>query len=131
MDIIWLAVAGFVLAIAFFDRWLLIERRSRKVIFGVSLALFVAAIFLPLFIFMRDKPILFPSLMNPLVSLSLFLLMRKLFVHWKHREPIDTFFDWRPGLAADRWFNIVYFTLGTFLLILLLIGADLTGYRWH
>jgi hypothetical protein len=129
MDIMSLAVAGFVLAIAFFGRELLIERRSRKVIFGVSLALFVAAIFLP--IFMRGKPILFPSLMNPLVSLGLFLLMRRLFVRWKHREAIDTFFDWRSGLAADRWFNIVYFTLGTFLLSLLLIGADLTGYEWH
>jgi hypothetical protein len=101
------------------------------VIFGAALALFVAGILLPIFTFVRDKPVLFPSMMNPLVSLALFLLMRKLFVHWKHREPIDTFFDWRSGLAADRWFNIVYFTLATFLLILLLIGADVTGYEWH
>lgn len=132
MDIISLAVAGLVLAIAFFARGLLTERRSRKVVFGASLALFVAAIFLPIiFIFVRDKPILFPSLMNPLVSLGLFLLMRKLFVRWKNREPIDTFFDWRSGLGADRWFNILYFSFGTWLLILLLIGADLTGYEWH
>src|SRR5437016_2177029 len=112
MDIVWLAMAGFVLAIAFFGRELLIERGSRNVIFGVSLALCVAAISLT--IFMRNTPTLFPSLMNPMVSLGLFLLMRKVFVRWKHREPIDTFFDWRPGLAADRWFNILYFTLGVF-----------------
>ena len=98
-------------------------------IFGALLALFVTAILLPIFNFMGDKLVLFPSLMNPLVSLGLFLLMRKLFVHWKHREPVDTFFDWRPGLAADRLFNILYFTLGTFLLILFLIAADLTGYE--
>lgn len=129
MAIVWLAIAGLILAIAFFSRELLIERKSRKIIFGVSLALFVAAIFLS--VFMRSPLTLFPSLMNPMLSLGLFLLMRQLFVRWKHREPIDTFFDWRQGLAADRWFNIVYFTLGTFLLILLWIGADLTGYKWH
>ena len=129
MDIVWLAMAGFVLAIFVFDRELLIERGGRTIILGVSLALFVAAVVLT--IFMRSTPTLFPSLMNPLVSLGLFLLMRKVFVRWKHREPIDTFFDWRPGLAADRWFNILYFTLGVFLLILLYIGAELTGYRWH
>ena len=129
MNIIWLAIAALVLGIAFFGRELLIEHKSRKIIFSVSLALFAAAIFLS--IFMRNTPTLFPSLMNPMVSLGLFLLMRKLFVRWKRREPIDTFFDWRRGLAADRWFNIMYFTLGTFLLILLWIGADLTGYKWH
>lgn len=129
MDIVWLAIAGFVLTIAYFGRELLIERGSRKIIFGVSLALCMAAVFLT--IFMRSTPTLFPSLMNPLVSLGLFLLMRKVFVRWKHREPIDTFFDWRTGLAADRWFNILYFTLGVFLAGLLYIGADLTGYTWH
>ena len=129
MDIVWLATAGFVLTIVYFGRDLLIQRGSRKIVFGVSLALFVAAIVLT--IFMWSTPTLFPSLMGPLVSLGLFLLMRKLFVRWKHREPIDTFFDWRPGLAADRWFNILYFTLGTFLLLLLYIAADLTGYEWH
>ena len=129
MDIVWLATAGFVLTIVYFGRDLLIQRGSRKIVFGVSLALFVAAIVLT--IFMWSTPTLFPSLMGPLVSLGLFLLMRKLFVRWKHREPIDTFFDWRPGLAADRWFNILYFTLGPFLLLLLYIAADLTGYEWH
>jgi hypothetical protein len=129
MDIVWLAEAGLVLGIAFFRRELLIERGNRQIIFGVSLALFVAAVFLT--VFMRSTPTLFPSLMNPLVSLGLFLLMRKLFVRWKNREPIDTFFDWRSGLAADRWFNILYFTLGSFLMMFLYIGADLTGYRWH
>jgi hypothetical protein len=129
MDIIWLATAGVVLAIAFFERSLLIERGSRKIIFGVSLALFLAAAFLA--VLMRSKQTLFPSLMNPLVSLGLFLLMHKLFVRWKHREPIDTFFDWKSGLLADRLFNILYFTIGVFLLFLLYIGADLTGYRWH
>ena len=129
MDIIWLATAGLVLAIVFFYRELLIERRSRKIIAGVSVVLFVVAVFLS--IFLRNTPTLFPSLMNPLVSLVLFLFMRNLFVRWEKREPTDTFFDWRSGLAADRWFNILYFSLGVFLLFLLYIGADLTGYKWH
>ena len=129
MVIVWLAVAGFVLAIAYFYRELLIERRSRRIIFGVSLALFVASVLLT--IFMRSTPTLFPSLMNPLVSLGLFLLMRKVFIRFKNREPMDTFFDWRPGLAADRLFNILYFCLGVSLMFLLDIGASLTGLKWH
>lgn len=129
MNIVWLAITGFVLIIALFGRELLIERGSLKVVFSVSLVLFVTAVFLT--IFMRGEPTLFPSLMNPLVSLGLFLLMRKVFVRWKNREPIDTFLDWRRGLAADRWFNILYFSLGTWLLFLLYIAANLTGYKWH
>jgi len=130
MGIVWLAAAGFVLAIAYFCRKLLIERKSRKIIFGVSLALFVASVLLT--ISMRSTtPTLFPSLMNPLISLGLFLLMRNLFVRWKSREPIDTFFDWRRGLAADRWFNILYFSLGVCLMFLLYAGANLTGLKWH
>ena len=129
MGIVWIATAGLVLAIVFFRRELLIERRSRKIIFGVSLALCIAAVLLT--IFMRSTPTLFPSLMNPLVSLGLFLLMRKLFVSWKHREPIDTFFDWSSGLAPDRWFNILYFSLSVWLLFLLYVGADLTGWEWY
>ena len=129
MGIVWIAIAGSVFAIAYFDRELLIERGSRKIIFGVALALFIAAVCLTMFI--RGTPTLFPSLMGPLVSLGLFLLMRQLFIRWKNREPIDTFFNWRSGLAADRLFNIVYFTLGPILLFLLYIAADLTGYKWH
>jgi hypothetical protein len=129
MDIVFLAVAGFVGAIVFYDRQLLIKRSSFDVILSISLAFFVAAPVLTIVI--RDKPILFPSLMNPLASLGLFLLMRKLFVRWKKREPIDTFHDWRPGLAADRLFNVLYFTLGPFLLFLLYAAAKLSGLSWH
>lgn len=129
MDIVWFAASGFVLTIAFFGRELLIERGSREIIFGISLALFVAAVLLS--IPTGRTPILYPSLMNPLISFGLFMLMRKLFVRWKHREPIDTFLDWRPGLAADRLFNVLYFCLGTFLMFLLWMSADLTGYEWH
>lgn len=129
MDVLWLTIAGFVLAIAFFGRELLIERSSLKVIFIISLALFAVSVVLT--ILTHNKPTLFPSLVNPLVSLGLFSLMRAVFVRWKKREPRDTFMDWSRGLAADRWFNILYFSLGPFLLILLYIGADLTGYDWH
>lgn len=129
MDILWFATAFSVLAITFFRRELLIESGSRKIIFGISLALFVAAVLAS--IFMRSTPTLFPSLMNPLVSFGLFLLMRKLFVRWKHREAIDTSLDWRSGLAADRLFNVLYFALGTFLMFLLWMSAELTGYKWH
>lgn len=129
MRVVWFATSIFVLAIFFFYRELLIERKSFKLIFGISLALFVAAVLLS--IFLRGTPTLFPSLMNPLVSLSLFSLMRKLFIRWKNREPLDTFFNWQRGLAADRLFNILYFALGFWISIFMYIGADLTGYKWH
>jgi hypothetical protein len=129
MDIVWFATAYSVLIVTFFRRQLLIERESRKIIFAISLALFMAAVVASLF--MCSTPTLFPSLMNPLVSLGLFLLMRKMFFRWKHREPIDTSLDWRSGLAADRLFNVLYFTLGTFLMFLLYFAARVTGYRWH
>src|SRR5215212_4342558 len=99
IDVVWLAIAGFVLTIAFFGSELLIKCASRKIIFGVSFALCMTAVFPT--ILMRNTPTLFPSLINPTCFTRPFLLMRKLFVRWKHRQPIDTF-DWRSGLAADR-----------------------------
>lgn len=129
MDMLWFATAYSVLTITFFRRELVIERESRKIILGISLAMFVGAVFAS--IFMRSTPILFPSLMNPLVSLGLFFLMRKAFIRWKHREPIDTSLDWRSGLAADRLFNVLFFTLGTLLMFLLFFAAQVTGFEWH
>ena len=57
MDIVWLGMVGFVLAITFFDRRLLIERESRETIFIIWLALFVAAVLVP--IFKLGEPVLF------------------------------------------------------------------------
>lgn len=122
-------MAGSVLTTVFFARDLLIERSTRRIIFVISMSLFVVSVLLT--ILKPGPPTLFPSLMNPLVSLCLFFLMRKLFVRWKCREPLDTFLDWRQGLAADRWFNILYFTGGVFMMFLLYVIADLTGWRWH
>ena len=95
----------------------------------ITLAFFVAAIVVP--ILKPGETVLFPSLMNPLVSLGLFLFMRKLFLRWKEREPLDTFLNWQRGLAAERLFNILYFSLGTVLMGLLWFSASLTGYRWY
>jgi hypothetical protein len=127
VDIIRLVLAALILTIFFFARQLLIERPSRQIIFGISLALFVTAVFLTLF--NGSEPILFPSLMSPLISLGLFLLMRKLFVRWTQREPRDTFLDWRSGLAADRWFNILYLCLTIWVLFLLYVGAAQIGWK--
>lgn len=129
IDIIRLAMAGLIPTIFFFARDLLIERTSRQIILAISLGLFVTAVLLTLFI--HDEHTLFPSLMSPLSSLGLFLLMRKLFVRWKHREPLDTFLDWRPGLAADRWFNIVYLCLTVWVLFVLYVGAAQTGWKCY
>lgn len=71
MDIVWFATVYSVLTITFFRRELMIERGSRNIIFGISLALFVAAVFAS--IVMRSTPTLFPWLMNPGFTRSVFV----------------------------------------------------------
>ncbi len=129
MDVVWIIIGSFGLFIAFGKRDLLFERETRAIIFCVAAALFVAAVVITGFTY--KSPALFPSLVNPLVSLGLFVVMHKGFVHWQQRNPIDTFMDWRRGLAPDRLFNILYFTLGFVLWMLLYVAANLTGYKWY
>ena len=129
MDVVWIIVAGFVLFIAFFVRQWLFDRNTRAVIFYISAALPVAGLILTAFTY--KKPALFPSLLNPLVSLGLFVVMHKGFLRWQKRDPIDTFMDWRSGLAPDRLFNILYFILGVVFWFLLYVAAKLTGYKWY
>ena len=129
MNVIWFIIGGFVLAIAFWTRKWLFDRDTRAVIFCISAVLLVAGLILTAFTY--EKPALFPSLLNPLVSLGLFVVMHKGFVRWQQRDPIDTFMDWRSGLAPDRLFNILYFVLGIALWSLLYVAASLTGYKWY
>jgi hypothetical protein len=129
MDVVWIIIGGFVLFIGLSVRAWLFDRQTRAVIFGVTAALLVAGLILTAATY--KSPALFPSLLNPSVSLGLFVVMHKGFVRWQKRDPIDTFMDWRRGLAPDRLFNILYLTLGLALWMLLCVAANLTGYKWY
>lgn len=129
MDFVWIIIGGFVLFIGLGMREWLFDRRTRALIFCVSAALLVAALVLTAVTY--KSPALFPSLLNPSVSLGLFVVMHKGFVRWQKRDPKDTFMDWRRGLAPDRLFNILYFMLGIALWMLLCAAASLTGYKWY
>lgn len=49
------------------------------------------------------------ALLAPLLTLAYFRLCRKLFLRLVKREPIDTAFNWTPGLVKDRAFAFAYF----------------------
>lgn len=129
MDIIWVIVGGSVLWVGLFMRELLFAPGTRSTISCIVAALPVAGLIITAFTY-RD-PVIFPSLLNPLVSLGLFVVMRKGFVRWQKRDPKDTFMDWRSGLGPDRLFNILYTVLGVALWSLLYVAANLSGYKWR
>jgi hypothetical protein len=60
----------------------------------------------------------------PLQTLGLFRLFRRLFIGHFNREPKDTAFTAERGLAADRFFNIVYACLAMPILFLPTVGMD-------
>ena len=109
MDIVFFALGGFVIAVVLFRRQLLFEPESHRIIFGSAAAMFVVSTVL---VFGKLQPnSKAGALMNPLVSIGLLWIMRKLFRQWFERDPVDTFMNRKAGMAADRFFNIIYFTL--------------------
>jgi hypothetical protein len=104
---LYFVLGGFVIAIALFKRELLFEQESHRILLGIAGAMFVAGAVLVFGEFHPNS--LAGSLMSPLVSITLFWVMRKLFRWQFDRDPRDTFLKWKPGMAADRLFNIVYF----------------------
>ena len=64
------------------------------------------------------------ALLAPLPTLGYFQLLRKFFLRWVHREPIDTAMNWTPGLVKDRAFAFT-FLFGTMLIIFVaIVGAE-------
>lgn len=122
MDKVYLALGGFVIMVAFFKRELLFEPESHRILLGIAAVMFVVGAVL---VFGRLQPnVGAGALMNPLFSIGLFWLMRKLFRRRYGRDPRDTFLDWTPGMAADRFFNIIYFTCATICLPLIAVGIE-------
>ena len=129
MGLFWIMIAGCGIFVALSMRELLFDRKTRAVIFCVAAVLGGAGLIITAFTW--KKPALFPSLLNPLVSLGLFVAMHRAFERWQGRDPVDTFMNWKSGLAPDRLFNILYAFLSVGLLMVLYVAADLTGYDWY
>ena len=119
MDPIYFFTGTFVFWIFLFKRELLIEEKSFRVILGISIILFILGIVLHFTEVGRYSAS--GALLSPLVSLGLFRLCRRIFLKKFNREPKDTSFNWEAGLAPDRVFNFVYFTLA------LVLGMIIAG----
>jgi len=114
MNPIALVLGAFVLSIAWFRMDLLINAKSFLIILSISTILFLIGVAL---YFLYGYSYLIGALLCPLLTVALFHFLRKVFLRLVGREPRDTLLDWTPGIAADRFFNVLYFMLGTLILI--------------
>lgn len=85
LDPFYFAIGGFVLVIALFKRELLIEGESFLFILIISIVLFLAG--LVLHFTEAGRYSMSGALVNPIVSLGLFHLCRKIFLKRQKREP--------------------------------------------
>jgi hypothetical protein len=120
MDYIYVFAGMFVTIVALFNRNLLIEKRSFRVIFVISIMLFLAGLLLHLAQQSSDSSS--GALLTPLLSLVLFRLCRRAFLRRYEKEPRDTWFNWARHMGTDRLFNIVYFASSIWLELLAIGG---------
>jgi hypothetical protein len=85
---------------------LLIEDATFKAVLAISSMIFVVGLALHFTAEASDSAR--GALLAPLLTLGYFRLLRKLFLRWVHREPIDTAFNWTPGLVKDRTFAFAF-----------------------
>ena len=104
---IYFAAGTFVIGIALFKRELLFRTKSFRIILAISAVMFFIGSVLSV---AKPEPSV-GALLSPMVCLGLFELMRRLFHTLLKRDPADTFNNWQSGMAADRLFNIAYFSL--------------------
>ena len=129
MDYIYVFVGMFVGIIALFNRDLLVQKASFRIILGTSVALFVAGFVLH---FIEPDPGSFcGALLTPLLSLGMYRICRRLFLLRLRHEPKDTYLNWAPGFAADRLFNVIYFGSVVWIELLTMAGMmELTKAGW-
>jgi hypothetical protein len=129
MDALFLIIAFWIYGPFLFRRDWLVEEDSYKLVRGISVIAFLAG--LALLFLDRARFSGTGVLCAPLLTLLMFRLCRKIFLRMFKREPKDTFMNWKAGLAADRLFNIAYFTLTTFVLIFsVVIENELDNIGW-
>ena len=119
MNLLPFLAGGLVVAIFIFRRDLLIQPSSFKIILAISSSLFVLGLSLHLLV-----PEKYPgsgAFLAPFLTLALYRFTRLIFKRRFGREPRDTYLDWREGMGADRFFNIIYFSLA--ILIWVIAGS--------
>lgn len=104
-----------VFCVVLFQRELLVQQSSFKIILICGGVLFATGLLLQLTRFGRSIPS--GALLAPLVCLGFYRTLRRIFVRYVGREPRDTYMDWTPGLAVHRLFNVVFF-MGAFWILL-------------
>jgi len=107
-------IGFFVFVIFVLKPGLLTEVASFKVVLAISATVFLVGLVLHFTAEASRSPI--GALLAPLPTLGFFRLLRRLFLRTVHREPIDTAFNWTPGLVKDRVFAFV-FAFGSVLII--------------
>jgi hypothetical protein len=128
-DIVYFLIGTFVAIIFIFKMELLIDKPSYTYILWVSVVLFVAGLILHFTESGRSSAS--GALLAPFLSLMLFRFFRRIFIRYFKHEPRDTFFNWQSGLAADRFFNIIYGTLSMIMTMLTAIGMkELSKLGW-
>lgn len=115
MTFILIVIGLSVFCVVLFQRELLVQRRSFKIILICCLVLFATGLLLHLTKFGRSIPS--GALLAPLLCLAFYRTLRRIFVRYVGREPRDTYMDWTPGLAVHRLFNIVFF-MGAFWIVI-------------
>ena len=129
MDYVYIPAGLFVSIIALWKRELLAQRESFRIILGISVILFLVGLMLHFAEADRDSSS--GALLAPLMSLGLYRLFRRFFFKQYKHEPRDTYLNWQSGLAADRIFNIAYFVLSCWLVLLTTISMmKLTRVGW-
>ena len=98
----------FVIWIALFKRELLVDRETVPTIVAIAIGLFIVGIFFHFTASGRESAS--GALLWPILSFGWYRLTRRVFLRMAGHEPKDTSHNWTPGLAADRFFNIIFFT---------------------
>jgi hypothetical protein len=121
-DTYYLFVGFFVFVIFGLKPELLIEVATFRVVLVISAAAFLVGLVLYFKAEASDSAV--GALLAPLPTLGFFRLLRRLFLKWVHREPIDTAFNWTPGLVKDRAFAFVFVFGSVLILFATTIGME-------
>lgn len=118
-DFIWIMAGMSVMWIYLLRPDWLADRSSYRIIVAFSIVLFLLAVTLGLSDFRFRYPT--QTLYTPLFSAILHKALRLVFLRKLKREPIDTFFNWNPGLFWDRLFAMVFWLGSAFFLMALVV----------
>ncbi|MGH9928377.1 MAG: hypothetical protein ACREA9_04005 [Pyrinomonadaceae bacterium] len=121
-DVYYFCVGFSVFAIFGLKLELLLQEVTFKIMLAIAGAAFVAGVV----IHFTDEAShsAAGALFAPLPTLGYFWLLRKLFLKWAHREPIDTAMNWTPGLAKDRALAFAFLFGAMFIIFVTIIGGE-------